>query len=277
MTFNDLQTLYDIVEEAGNAIMPYYGKDAGETTKADDSPLTLGDLASNAVILERLKMWAPGIPIVSEEAVEDVDPAAKHWLVDPLDGTKEFLKGHGDFTANIALMENGIPVAGVVFAPALPKGYAAAKGLGAFRVTRASGEPEFRPVQSSKENPLNIETLRIAVSRSHLDTQTEEFIARLQNMVADVVVIQMGSSLKIVHVGDGDADVYVRLGPTSKWDIAAGHAVAAEGHAEIIDLTTNQPLNYLRPEILNPPFAVVSQGLLPHWSTLVALLGPLGQ
>jgi len=247
--------LSDIARRAGRAVMEVYdGEDISVTTKDDDSPLTRADTASHAVIVRELHDLYPDIPIISEEGKNVPLSARREWrdffLVDPLDGTKEFIRRNGEFTVNIALVKDRLPVAGVVFAPAIDILYAGTEGEGAFR--EEGGDRESIP----REKPGRDD--RVAVrSRSHANPDEEEILARYG--VVDTV--SMGSSLKFCLVADGTADIYVRSGPTHEWDTAAAHAVvrAAGGHV----MTEGKELLYNKETLLNPGFICLGKGIDP--------------
>jgi 3'(2'), 5'-bisphosphate nucleotidase len=214
-----------IVARAGAAIMRIYGSGFTVQHKEDDSPLTLADLESQRVIIEGLNAITPGIPILSEESAQapwsERRSWSELWVVDPLDGTREFVKRNGEFTVNIALVREHEPVLGVVAAPAQGLLYWGAAGLGAFSQTQGGAQV---PIQvSAPQNPL-----RVVGSRSHASAETAGYLARL----GPHEMKGIGSSLKFCLVAEGNADLYPRFGPTSEWDTAAGQAVleAAGGH-----------------------------------------------
>jgi 3'(2'), 5'-bisphosphate nucleotidase len=239
-----------LAEQAGEEILRHYQSDAPVRLKDDRSPLTVADEASHECIVAGLADLDPDIPIVSEEGAIAPWPERKawerFWLVDPLDGTKEFINRNGEFTVNIALIEQGRPTMGVVLAPALQLCFSATAGGGAWR-RNGSGEPvAIRVSGRSATDPLVV-----AESRSHPSAELETYLEDLT--VADRV--QAGSSLKFCWVADGTADVYPRLGPTMEWDVAAGHCVAAEAGASVLGLRYNGP------ELRNGPFVIGPEGL----------------
>ena len=253
MNDNLIRRVNEIAQQAGAAIMAVYrsGGDAGETSKADRSPLTLADLAAHRTIVEGLVKLTPEIPILSEEAA-DISYAGRaqwtrFWLVDPLDGTREFIKRNGEFTVNIALIENGEPVLGVVYAPVLDVCYYAVRGAGAF-VQRGSSAAQ--PI-SVKPHAAR-ETIKVVASRSHSDMRTEALLKRL----GDHQCISMGSSLKLCLVAEGAAHFYPRLGPTMEWDTAAAHAVVNEAGGRVCDLAGSE-LHYNKADLHNPEFLVL--------------------
>ncbi|MBR0671919.1 3'(2'),5'-bisphosphate nucleotidase CysQ [Neoroseomonas soli] len=215
-----------IAAEAGTRIMSIYGTASAEA-KADGSPLTQADLAAHDAILEGLTRVCPDLPVVSEEDAERLEapPVGPFILVDPLDGTREFLSGNGEFTVNIALIEGGAPVAGVVLAPALGRLWSGAVGAGA-RVRDVAVEAD-RPI--SVRQPTDGSLVAVA-SRSHRDATTEAFLAGLS--VAGLRSV--GSSLKFCLIAEGEADVYPRFGPTMEWDTAAGQAVLEAAGGRVV-------------------------------------------
>lgn len=247
-TEDSLTSIARIARDAGAAILAIYETDFEVRGKEDASPVTAADEAAEAVILAALRKLSPQIPVIAEEEVAAGRiPAIERvfWLVDPLDGTKEFIKRNGEFTVNIALVSDGQPVLGVVYAPALGRMYLGATELGAF--IEEGGER--RPIHC-REVPAA--GLTVVASRSHGDASAlEAFLAGRQ--VADTR--SAGSSLKLCLVASGEADVYPRLGRTMEWDIAAGHAVLAAAGGRVVSLLDQQPLRYGKPGFDNPHFA----------------------
>jgi 3'(2'), 5'-bisphosphate nucleotidase len=246
-----LEEVARLARRAGAAIEAVRSGPLGTEEKADGSPVTRADLAAEAILVEGLGPLLPGVVVVSEEG--DVDAAlagagSTYWLVDPLDGTKEFLKGLPEYTVNVALVEAGVPILGVVYVSAADCLYLAARGLGARR-RDARGETPLRA--APLERPR-----RAVVSRSHLSPETGALLARLQ--VTDT--IPRGSSLKMCAVAEGAADLYPRLGPTRLWDTAAGTAIATEAGCEVVALD-GTPLRYdLASGLLRPGFLVAAPG-----------------
>jgi 3'(2'), 5'-bisphosphate nucleotidase len=244
-----LKALRPVAEEAGRATLRFYGSTEA-AAKADGSPVTAADQAAEDVILPQLRALTPSIPVVSEEeASKGLSPSvtgARFWLVDPLDGTREFLKGNGEFTVNIALIENGAPVLGIVVAPALNETYAGA-APGSATLTDAVGE------RAIHVRPVPDEGLTVMGSRSHGDS------AAMDAFLAGRRVAQFraaGSSLKLCLIARGEADLYPRLGTTMEWDIAAGHAVlnAAGGRVTLLD---GGAFTYGKPDYRNPHFVAL--------------------
>jgi 3'(2'), 5'-bisphosphate nucleotidase len=258
-----LDPLVDIARRAAGSILAIYEAGAGPvTTKADATPLTAADLAAHRLIVAALAELTPGTPVLSEEAAET--PFAerrtweRYWLVDPLDGTREFLSRNGEFTVNIALIEGHAPALGVVHVPVTGVSYFGAEGQGAWR-QRAGQSPQSIRVAERSAAPL-----RVAGSRSHRGASLDAFLGR----VGGHELLEMGSSLKFCLVAEGAADVYPRLGPTCEWDTAAAHAVLSAAGGAVRDLD-DAPLQYnTRPELRNPFF--VAYGPRDHdWVALL--------
>jgi len=217
----DIQDIVTIAKEAGNAIMQVYKQDFEVEYKQDSSPLTLADKKANNIIEDGLNQLSVNFPILSEEGKETPYEDRKHWeyfwLVDPLDGTKEFVKKNGEFTVNIALIHKGAPVLGVVYAPALDVCYWAKKDKGAFK------DGQKLPLKTVDQR----NTYKVVVSRSHMSDETQAFIDAI-DINKEKELISIGSSLKICLVAEGEADIYPRLDPTMEWDTGAAHAVVNE-------------------------------------------------
>ena len=244
------QQLLDIAREAGRAILAVYHQDFSVEHKADESPLTAADLASHRVIVQRLGEIDPSIPVLSEEGAdipfEQRRAWPRYWLIDPLDGTREFVKRNGEFTVNIALIDEGRAVAGVVHVPVSGISYVGQLNEGAWKI---DADDKSQPIQVNKKRPR---TLRVAGSRSHAGDSLKRFLDR----VGDHEIVSMGSSLKLCLVAEGAADIYPRLGPTSEWDTAAAQAVVEAAGGSVTD-TQLQPLRYNTKEsLLNPHFLV---------------------
>jgi 3'(2'), 5'-bisphosphate nucleotidase len=238
-----------IARDAGRAILEVYGRaEFAVARKSDDSPLTEADQAAHAIIADALAQLDDDMPVLSEES-QPAEVATRrswrrYWLVDPLDGTKEFVKRNGEFTVNIALVDDTRAVLGAVYAPVLDRLYSGAVGLGAWRAD-AGGPSEPIAVRATAELPL-----RVVGSRSHPTPELAQYLAALPpHQITD-----MGSSLKICLVAEGSADVYPRLGPTSEWDTAAAQAILESAGGRMIDLA-GRPLRYnSKDDLLNPNF-----------------------
>ena len=254
MQFSDLETLIepivDISHRAGEAILGVYDTDFDVEHKDDESPLTKADLASHRTIVNGLKTLTPAIPIISEEsglpAFEQRSQWKTYWLIDPLDGTKEFVNRNGEFTVNIALIDNTRPVLGVVYVPVTGMTYVGCHGHGAERRDR-DGQAETISVADTCGS-----TIRVVGSRSHRGDSLNAFLDDIGRFELHAV----GSSLKFCFVAEGSADVYPRLGPTSEWDTAAAQAVVEQAGGAVVKLD-GTPLSYnTKDDILNPYFVV---------------------
>ena len=239
-----LAALSALAHTAGIEVMKIYAEPVSAALKADLSPVTEADLAAERIILEGLARIAPQIPVISEEAASQgrIPQAAKQFfLVDPLDGTREFISRNGEFTINIALIENTKPVAGVVYAPAINRIFRGALGLKAEQATLSADSPEasakWQPIRAL---PVPPKGLRVVASRSHRDAETDAFLAARD--VADIVAA--GSSLKFCLIAAGEADLYPRFGRTMEWDTAAGHAVLAAAGGKVTLADGQTPLIY---------------------------------
>ncbi len=253
-----LQTLCHIAQAASQEIMAVYQrggavwqKNAGQE---DASPLTEADLRADALIRQALTAVYPGVYILSEESRSAGSQAADtFFLVDPLDGTKEFLKRNGEFTVNIALVQDGVPVLGVVLAPALGELFYAARGLGAYKRTANGAERRLQPGARAEDAPL-----RVIGSRSHGGDKLAAWLATLEGAHSFVAA---GSSLKFCRIAESQADVYPRFGPTSQWDTAAAQCVLEAAGGAVLDWE-GQPLHYgLQRALLNPEFVAVAGGV----------------
>jgi 3'(2'), 5'-bisphosphate nucleotidase len=238
-----------LAREAGGAIMKVYSEmNPSVEYKRDDSPLTQADLASNRIIVEGLTRLAPEWPVLSEESREIPFEQRRSWgyfwLVDPLDGTKEFLKRNGEFTVNIALIEGNAPILGVVYAPAIDRMYFAGKGAGAWKA-------DLETVSAIRTGGPGNGTKRVVVSRSH--GSGEENLDRFIGAAENCEFIPMGSSLKFCLVAEGAADIYPRTGPTMEWDTAAAHCIVEEAGGAVTGVDGNS-LHYNKPVLLNPGF-----------------------
>lgn len=246
-----------IARAAGDEIMAVYdrgGDGLAVIEKANRSPLTEADERAHQLITARLAALSPRLPLLSEEdvaAFPGPDAQGRYWLVDPLDGTKEFVKRNGEFTVNIALIETGRSVLGVVHAPALGVTYLAAEGVGAFREALGGAR---KPIAVAKHTPGT--AWRVVGSRSHAGDSLAVYLAGL----GEYELVPMGSSLKLCLVAEGKADLYPRLGPTSLWDTAAAQCVVQQAGGSVCTLE-GQPLGYAETgQLLNPHFVVAGAG-----------------
>lgn len=269
MEYESVKILYSAILaalEAGDAIMRVYEEGAetfGVEYKADHSPLTRADKAAHRIIADRLAAGS-SIPLLSEEGRHGSYAERKAWdtlwIVDPLDGTKEFIKRNGEFTVNIALVREGVPVMGVVYAPVYRLLYYASEETGARRVKDVAADglrPEALAVLGVSLPVEEKHTVyRVMASRSHMSPETEEYLRRVEAEHGTTELISKGSSLKIVAVADGTADEYPRFGPTMEWDTAAADAVARIAGARVTDARTGSPLQYNKEDLHNPWFIV---------------------
>jgi len=253
VTTESLLKIEAIARSAGNVIMEIYRQDFDVQKKDDQSPLTKAHLAAHNLIECSLKETFPDIPVLSEESSNIPYEVRKDWqefwLVDPLDGTKEFIKKNGEFTVNIALIQQGKPVLGVVYAPALEVLYSGAKGIGATKQTH-EGKSDIAT------NNLKGDNWILVGSRSHRGKEMDKYLSAFDNYK----FISKGSSLKLCMVAEGSADLYPRLGPTSEWDTAAAHAVVEAAGGVVTD-GNGVPLRYNKENILNPWFYVYPKNL----------------
>ena len=258
-----LPAVLDLVRQAGAAILPHWRNDVTVTEKADASPVTIADMAAHHILDAGLVALDPSIPVLSEEAA-DIPLAtraqwSRWWLVDPLDGTKEFIAGSEEFTVNVALIEQGRVVFGVVGIPASGRCYYGGAGLGAWRVA-ADGEPAAIGVRLAPE-----EAFTLVASRRHSSPAQERLVEGLSERFGDLQLASVGSSLKFCLLAEGNADCYPRLAPTSQWDTAAAQGVLEGAGGEVLDLR-GEVLGYdARESLLNPSFLALPAGA--EWRT----------
>ncbi|MCK5791830.1 MULTISPECIES: 3'(2'),5'-bisphosphate nucleotidase CysQ [unclassified Ketobacter] len=262
-----MESVLAIAEQAGEAIKVVYDQADPVTvhTKSDDSPVTAADHAAHHVIVDKLTALTPDIPVFSEES-ENVSYAERktwprYWLVDPLDGTKEFINGTGEFTVNIALIEDHEPVLGVVTVPLKNQAYLGGQGVGAFKVDAGTWRKiSVRTVENRQ--------LVVVGSRRHGAEKLNALLAKLEAAGYQTDMTSMGSSLKFCLIAEGKADLYPRLAPTSEWDTAAAQAVLMEAGGRVIN-TEFDPLTYNREEsVLNPEFYALGDPAI-EWETLL--------
>ena len=250
--FNDqiISQIKDISKLAGIEIMKIYKTDFKVNIKSDHSPVTQADTNANNVILKGLSELPIKYPILSEEGAsisyKERVVWKSFWLVDPLDGTKEFIKKNDEFTVNIAFIHNSVPIFGVVYAPVYDLIYWGGQGLGAFK---AEGD---EPVTSISVKSDFLDPIKLATSRSHPSLEMDLFLKQFKKYK----LISMGSSLKICSVADGSVHLYPRLGPTMEWDTAASHAIVKASGGDLIEYGTNNTLIYNKQNLLNPKFIV---------------------
>ena len=257
-----LEAVAELAIEAGAHIMEIYHTDFSVQTKADQSPLTLADLAAHACIQRGLqKIGNPGWPLLSEESVTipfvERSSWSTYWLVDPLDGTKEFIHKRPEFTVNIALIQEGYPVLGVVYVPVTNTCYCAMEGQGAYRMDQ-KGERTLLEVRNKVQDPI-----QVLGSRSHGSSEMD----RLLTQLPPHELISRGSSLKFCLVAEGEADLYPRMGPTSEWDTAAAQCIVEQAGGSVVDLAGNR-LRYNQKESLLNPFFMVYADPSVDWLSL---------
>ncbi len=285
-------------KHAGEAILEVYNSDFAVEQKEDESPLTMADKRSHDIIVNDLKKSFTGnngdsmrddlfLPVLSEEGKDTPFDERKRWeyfwLVDPLDGTKEFIKRNGEFTVNIALIHKDKPVLGCIYIPVKDTFYFAAAGLGAYKLINGGKTVnDTLPIKGlldvSRKLPIRINTtkfpfrhgqsapekktsLTIIGSRSHATKELSEFVEEVKKRYGEVEFVSAGSSLKFCLVAEGDADIYPRFGPTMEWDTAAGQAIVEQAEGCVVDTRTGEPLKYNKNTLVNPFFVVNGKGI----------------
>ncbi len=250
-----IRELITLAQTAGEIVSRIYQQPEIKTiNKNDNSVLTLADTASHQFICDQLKQLFPSIPIISEESsLEHQYEIRKHWqcffLVDPLDGTKEFIQRNNEFTINIALIQNNKPIIGVIHAPALNLTYYAEKHKGAYKI---SSHETVKLLPKTNNDSI----LRVVTSRSHLSAKTQDFLNKLINDGNKLAIVPMGSALKFGLIAENSADIYPRLSPTMEWDTAAGDIIVQEVGKRILRIDDGLPLEYNKAELINPSFIV---------------------
>ena len=252
-----VQDVCDIAQGAGNKIKQYFNSDFEVNFKHDKSPVTTADLAAHQYISEQLQILTPELPLLSEESVQ-IEFAQRsswstYWLIDPLDGTREFIKNNPDFTVNIALIHRKEPVLGVIHLPVENSQYFATQGNGAFKIDKGRSHTPISVRQRS------INSLRICGSRAHPGKSMKKFLLS----VGDHELISRGSSIKSCLVAEGSADIYPRFGPTWEWDTAAAQCIVEQAGGKLVDFEQNT-LQYNKESLLNPSFIVVGDGTI-NW------------
>ena len=255
-----IEVLNNLAIEAGQAIkkIKLEEVDFNIEYKEDSTPLTKADLASNKIIVNGLKKHFPNIPIISEESSIEDFSTRKDWheffLIDPLDGTKEFIKKRDEFTVNIAYLKKNLPELGVVYAPMNDHLYFGGPNASYLRINQSEKK---LPSLKYKEN-----NLIVIVSRSHINEKTQSYIDELKEQYSNIEIKRVGSSLKICQIADGEADLYPRLGPICEWDTAAAHAILLGAGGDIIRLKDNQPLTYNKEDIHHPNFVAIRKEIV---------------
>ncbi len=273
------------INSASKTVLEVYNTDFKVDFKEDNSPLTMADKKSHRIITNILMRYFPGIPILSEEG-KDVSYIVRRdweyfWLIDPLDGTKEFIKRNGEFTVNIALVCKDRPILGVIAVPVKNTIYFALKDLGSYKIDNevliineinsyilkedeANLEESYkRLISYSKKLPVDEyldnrkkDSVNVIVSRSHMNQETEDFLKELSKKYRNINRINIGSSLKLCTIAEGKADIYPRFAPTMEWDIAAGQCIVEEAGGSVIDYNTGKPMRYNKESLVNPWFVV---------------------
>jgi len=243
--------LIELAKRAGEEILKYYQKDFVTKYKSDNSPVTIADILANNIIVTELNKT--GLKIISEESsqikYDERKDLTEYWLVDPLDGTKQFVKGENEFTVNIALIRKNKPVEGVVYAPALKKLYYGNIKEGAFLYDFNGKEVSMKSLPSIKT-----EGLSMIVSKSHLNEKTANVVSKIKSEILDVNVCSVGSSLKFCRIAEGSYDIYPRIGTISEWDIGAGNAVLSSAGGWVKDINTGNEIVYNSYDLRTPDF-----------------------
>lgn len=250
-----------LAQTAGQKILEVYHQSEGLEVKhkSDDSPVTAADLAAHAILHPGLEQLLPNVPVLSEESLLPPYNVRKswqrYWIIDPLDGTKEFIKRNGEFTVNIALIEEGIPVLGVVHVPVLGITYTGLAGAGAFKIQHGNKQAiQTRSLTTRLDQKLPIE---VVASRSHGADEVDRFLNKVTDALGSVELKNMGSSLKLCLVAEGAADIYPRLALTSEWDTAAAQAVVEAAGGKVMDINLRVMRYNQKEDILNPFFYVI--------------------
>ena len=254
----NLLEIVNISVDAGEVILNYYNENVDVIYKDDESPLTKADLASHKIITDSFKKITPDIPILSEEEFIDWKIRKKwkkYWLIDPLDGTKEFIKKNDEFTVNIALIENNRPILGVIYTPALNELFYSIKNFGSYKILTKKKLNTLKDAKRISINKKKSNQVKIVGSRSHSNPILEKWVNKNFN---EFDILQKGSSLKFCLIAEGSADIYPRFGPTSEWDIAAGHIILEEAGGKLKSIDNKEILYNEKENILNPDFFAYS-------------------
>ena len=245
---------------SGEAIMDVYNSSKFEVLmKSDDSPVTIADKKADKVISKGLRKYFPEVPVVTEEQVKSHDLSASvFFIVDPLDGTKEFIKRRGDFTVNIALVANGQPIRGIVYAPARQRLFYTDENGEAVEEMAYFSVSKLGLIKKIKTKSSDNTALKVVASKSHRDKKTDEYISKYQCKE----LVSAGSSLKFCLIAAGEADLYPRFGPTMEWDTAAGHAVLSAAGGRVLQAEDKRPLQYGKQNYKNPFFIAASKNVM---------------
>ena len=254
----NLLEIVNISVDAGEVILNYYNENVDVIYKDDESPLTKADLASHKIITDSIKKITPDIPILSEEEFIDWKIRKKwkkYWLIAPLDGTKEFIKKNDEFTVNIALIENNRPILGVIYTPALNELFYSIKNFGSYKILTKKKLNTLKEAKRISINKKKSNKIKIVGSRSHSNPILDKWVNKNFN---EFNILQKGSSLKFCLIAEGSADIYPRFGPTSEWDIAAGHIILEEAGGKLKSIYNKEILYNEKENILNPEFFAYS-------------------
>ncbi len=254
----NLLEIVNISVDAGEVILNYYNENVDVIYKDDESPLTKADLASHKIITDSIKKITPDIPILSEEEFIDWKIRKKwkkYWLIDPLDGTKEFIKKNDEFTVNIALIENNRPILGVIYTPALNELFYSIKNFGSYKILTKKKLNTLKEAKRISINKKKSNKIKIVGSRSHSNPILDKWVNK---NFKEFDILQKGSSLKFCLIAEGSADIYPRFGPTSEWDIAAGHIILEEAGGKLKSIDNKEILYNEKENILNPEFFAYS-------------------
>jgi len=256
-----LDQVITLAQNAGQKILEVYQQSEGLEikNKSDDSPVTAADLAAHAILHPGLEQLLPNVPVLSEESLlppYDIRKSwRRYWIIDPLDGTKEFIKRNGEFTVNVALIEEGIPVLGVVHVPVLEITYAGQAGSGAYKIQKGHKQSiRTRSLRSRLDKKLPV---AVVASRSHGADAVDRFLTKITTALGSVELKNMGSSLKLCLVAEGTADIYPRLALTSEWDTAAAQAIVEAAGGQVLDINLQEMRYNQKEDILNPFFYVI--------------------
>ena len=261
MNYNKVSEIFrSLVLTSGELIMDVYNNNKFEVLlKSDDSPVTIADKKADRVISKGLKKHFPEIPVITEEQVKSHDlNASTFFIVDPLDGTKEFIKRRGDFTVNIALVANGEPIRGIVYAPARQRLFYTDENGEAVEEMAYFSVSKLGLIKKIKTASSDNTALKVVASKSHRDKKTDEYISKYQCKE----LVNAGSSLKFCLIASGEADLYPRFGPTMEWDTAAGHAVLSAAGGIVLQAKDNRPLKYGKQNYKNPFFIAASKNVM---------------
>jgi 3'(2'), 5'-bisphosphate nucleotidase len=252
-----IEDIFGIIRQAGDEIVKVYQSDDYQVKrKNDETPLTLADRKSNTVLVKGLQGLFPEIPYLSEESKKTPYQERKGWghlwLIDPLDGTKEFIKENGEFSINLALIKDGKPIFGILYLPVLGLFYYAGKGYGSYKIEKNGKTIGLKP---EKDNKNDVDrNIRVIFSKSHYNQETREYVDRIKKQYYHTEMISVGSAMKLAYLAEGKADIYPRLAPTMEWDIAAGQIIVEEAGGSVVSFQEKKSLIYNKEDLRNPWF-----------------------